>query len=97
MRNAADRIRAKHQVDRREWYRIENKTNDTATVYLFDEIGYDPWFDVGVPAQDFVKEISEIKAKRIELHINSPGGVAFPIDRVVRHRRWPLLRTWPTS
>ena len=77
MRNLADRIRAKHQADRREWYRIENKKNDTATVYLFDEIGYDPWFDVGVPAQDFVKEISEIKAKTIELHINSPGGVAF--------------------
>ena len=36
-----------------------------------------PWFDVGVPAQDFVKEIGEIKAKTIELHINSPGGVAF--------------------
>jgi hypothetical protein len=24
-------------------------------------------------------------------------GVLAAIDRVVRNRRWPLLRTWPTS
>lgn len=55
------------------WYSIENKKkDDTATVYIYDEIGF--W---GVDASTFVKELKDIDASNIDLHINSPGGEVF--------------------
>jgi ATP-dependent protease ClpP protease subunit len=54
------------------WYSIQNKKDDTAVVYIYDEIGF--W---GVEASQFVKEIADIDAKNIHLHINSPGGEVF--------------------
>lgn len=54
------------------WYRIESKASATTKVYIYDEIG---WF--GVTASDFVRELNEIDASQIELHINSPGGSVF--------------------
>src|SRR4051794_3721209 len=59
---------------RRDWYRIHNKKSDTVRIDLFDVIGYDPWWDEGISAAEFVKELNNIKASTIELHINSPGG-----------------------
>lgn len=56
----------------RDGYRIEAKAADEATVYLYDEIG---WF--GVPAEQFVKDLNDIKAKTINLRVNSPGGSVF--------------------
>jgi len=63
---------ARLRQGRTDWYRIANKAGDVAEVYLYDEIGY--W---GVTAKDFVDELREVTASRIELHINSPGGDAF--------------------
>ena len=57
---------------RTDWYRIENNSSATAKVYIYDEIGY-----VGVSAQDFVRDLNEVKASKIELHIDSPGGDVF--------------------
>lgn len=54
------------------WYRIENKAGDVATVHLFDEIGY-----FGVSAADFVRDLKDVTAGTIELHVNSPGGDVF--------------------
>jgi ATP-dependent Clp endopeptidase proteolytic subunit ClpP len=54
------------------WFRIENKAEKEATVYIHDEIGY-----YGVKASEFVKALNEITAKTINLHINSPGGNVF--------------------
>jgi ATP-dependent protease ClpP protease subunit len=68
---------AKLRSGRTDWYRIEAKA-DAATVWLFDEIGY-----FGVTAQDFVAELVQLDAKRITLHINSPGGDVF--DGVAIH------------
>lgn len=70
---ARDRIRAAARADAtgKKWYRIVNK-GATADVYLFDEIGY--W---GVTAQDFVKELRDLSATSITVHINSPGGDVF--------------------
>jgi ATP-dependent protease ClpP protease subunit len=70
-------LRAMNKTDRREWYRIENKKDEVARIDIYEAIGYDPWFDEGVGAKEFTKELREIKAARIELHINSPGGVAY--------------------
>lgn len=59
---------------RRDWYRIQNyvQGSDTASVYVYDEIGY--W---GVSASDFVRDLQGISAANIELHLNSPGGEVF--------------------
>jgi ATP-dependent Clp endopeptidase proteolytic subunit ClpP len=40
-------------------------------------IGEDFWTGGGVTAKSFQKELSDIKASQIDLHINSPGGVVF--------------------
>lgn len=54
-------------------YRIENKAGAVeATVYLYDEIG---WF--GVLAEDFVKDLTAIKAETVHIRLNTPGGDVF--------------------
>jgi len=60
-----------------QWYRIENfvSTEDgqtAASVYIYDEIG---WY--GVTAQDFVRDLMQVTAAEIHVHINSPGGDVF--------------------
>ena len=77
MRNVHPRLRAKSATASRDWYRIENKKDDTARIDVYDAIGYDPWWDEGIAVADFAKEVRAIKASKIELHINSPGGAAF--------------------
>lgn len=53
-------------------YRIENKTDKEATIYIYDEIG---WF--GVEASDFVKDLDDIKAEITHIRLNTPGGNVF--------------------
>ena len=54
-------------------YRIEARAQqDEATVYLYDEIS---WF--GIPVDEFVKDLNNIKAGTIHLRVNSPGGSVF--------------------
>jgi ATP-dependent protease ClpP protease subunit len=72
-----NRFMARQKADRRDWYRITNKKDDTARIDVYDAIGYDPWWDEGIAVGDFAKEVRAIKASKIELHINSPGGAAF--------------------
>lgn len=54
------------------WYRIENKADESSTVFLYDEIG--AW---GISAGDFAKELGEVTAKSIDLRLNTPGGEVF--------------------
>jgi ATP-dependent protease ClpP protease subunit len=77
LKDPRKRIKPALHGDKRQWYRIENKKEDRVVIDLFDEIGYDPWWDVGISTTDFLKELRAIKASTIELHINSPGGAAF--------------------
>jgi len=56
----------------KNWYRIENKAADEATIYVYDEIS--SW---GISANQFVKDLGEVKAGKINLRINSPGGNVF--------------------
>ncbi|HEV8569823.1 MAG TPA: head maturation protease, ClpP-related [Actinoplanes sp.] len=54
------------------WYEIRNTAGeDRARVDLYDAIGWDP-----TPAE-FVRDLRDIDAPIIELHINSPGGFVF--------------------
>jgi len=58
------------------WYSIKAKAKD-AEIWIYEEIGEDFWTGDGITAKKFQKELSEIKASQIDLHINSPGGLVF--------------------
>jgi ATP-dependent Clp endopeptidase proteolytic subunit ClpP len=57
------------------WFEIKAKS-DIAEVWLYDEIGKD-FFGDGVTAKEFLTELNAIKAPKIDMHINSPGGAVF--------------------
>lgn len=54
---------------------IRNKSDDTAEILLYDQIGED--FFGGVSAKTFAEQLKGVKAKTINLRINSPGGSVF--------------------
>lgn len=56
----------------KSWFRIVNKADGPAKVYIYDMIG--EW---GVSATDFVNELNDVTAPTIDLHINSEGGQVF--------------------
>ena len=51
---------------------IAAAANDEVDIMLYDEIG--PW---GVTASEFTRQLSAVKAKTINLRVNSPGGDVF--------------------
>ena len=59
-----------------KWYTINAKA-DKAEIWIYEMIGEDFWTGGGVTAKNFQKELSDIKASQIDLHINSPGGVVY--------------------
>jgi ATP-dependent Clp protease, protease subunit len=60
----------------KKWFEIIDKA-DRAEVWIYEEIGEDFWSGGGITAKGFQKELSDIKASQIDLHINSPGGLVF--------------------
>ncbi len=56
----------------RPWYTIRNVSDSEAEVAIRDIIGFG-----GVTAGDFASEFSSIKAKQINLRVNSDGGDVF--------------------
>ncbi|MDO8683115.1 MAG: Clp protease ClpP [Armatimonadota bacterium] len=57
------------------WYKIiynEADPEDVAEIFIYDEIGY-----FGCSAQDFAAALTQIKAKTINVRLNSPGGSVF--------------------
>jgi ATP-dependent Clp endopeptidase proteolytic subunit ClpP len=59
-----------------KWYEIKNKS-EKAEIWIYEEIGGDFWGEGGITAKSFQKELAEIKASQIDMHINSPGGLVF--------------------
>ena len=57
-------------------FRVDNVSQDEATVWLYDMIVSDSFFG-GVSAIDFAREMTAINAGTIHLRINSPGGEVF--------------------
>ena len=70
----------KHGRHIKDWFRIENAIDDSADVYIFDQIT-DPimseLFGVGISAMTIVRELQGLRGKTINLHIDSPGGDIF--------------------
>jgi ATP-dependent Clp endopeptidase proteolytic subunit ClpP len=56
----------------KNWYSITNKSEQSAEVFIYDEIGM--W---GISAKAFLDELKSVGNRHIELHINSPGGEVF--------------------
>ena len=54
-------------------YKIENKTTEEATVYIYSMIG--GWF--GIDHEEWIKEFNSIDASTIHLRIDSDGGDVF--------------------
>lgn len=56
--------------DLRGWYRITNQTQaDTVDIYIHDDIS-----EKGITAKDFTRDLRDITASNIELHLNTAGG-----------------------
>ncbi len=64
---------ASKNVDSESWYRIVAAANNSAEIYIYDEIG--GW---GVSARQFAMELRALgDVRNIVLHIHSPGGDVF--------------------
>jgi ATP-dependent protease ClpP protease subunit len=59
-------------IDPRARYRIEAKADTSAEVWIYDDIGW-----LGTTAQAFARELRDVTADAITVHLNSPGGDAF--------------------
>lgn len=62
--------------DNGDWYRISNAASDMAEIFIYGVIGSD-WMPGDVTADQFVKDLKNISASTINLHINSPGGMVW--------------------
>lgn len=60
--------------EKTQWFKIKNESSDSADLFLYDVIG-DPWGENGIAK--VLDQIRAIKAKKINLRINSPGGYVF--------------------
>lgn len=72
----------------RNWYSIEAKDDgneSSADIYIFDYIGY--W---DISARRFINELKALDVDKINLHINSPGGLVFDgiaIQNSLKHHK----------
>lgn len=73
------------------WYDIKAKA-EKAEIWIYEFIGKDFWSGEGLTAKDFQKELAQVKAPQIDLHVNSPGGDVF--DGVTIHN---LLKQHPAN
>lgn len=56
-----------------KWYEIKaSVAEDTDEIYIYDEIG--GW---GIQAKEFIDDLNQITAKKIDLRLNTPGGSVF--------------------
>ena len=56
-----------------KYYALEKKENK-AELYVFGSITAHPWREKDKDAYGLVKELSELEADEIDVHINSNGG-----------------------
>lgn len=62
----------------KEAMRIINLSPDTTEVFVYGEIGMPEWWgEGGVTANGFLRELSHITTKNIDVRINSGGGSVF--------------------
>lgn len=85
-----------HSKTSDDWYRIENVDEDAADVYIFDAITspiLSEVLGVGISALSFIRAVSGLQGKRLNVHINSPGGDFFQamgIYNALRQHKAPV-------
>lgn len=61
----------------KQWFNLQ-KTEETATIYILEQIGEDWWTGDGLTAKAFIDAVTALgDVSEINLHINSPGGDVF--------------------
>jgi ATP-dependent Clp protease, protease subunit len=86
-RSAFDAISHLNKAGSGEWYRIgqTNAATREADILIYDAIG---WF--GISAADFARDLAEVDADVINLHLNSGGGSIFDgigiYNQLVQHK-----------
>lgn len=56
-----------------KWFEVRNATDESADIYLYDVIG--GWD--GTDAKAIIDTLKALKSKKLNVHINSPGGSVF--------------------
>lgn len=78
-------------LEKPDWYKIENVTDDEAEILIYDAIGW-PFND----AADFIQAIRGITSQKITIRINSPGGDVFDgiaiSNAIASHPSKPITR-----
>lgn len=78
-------------LEKPDWYKIENVTDDEAEILIYDAIGW-PFND----AAEFIQAIRGITSKKITIRINSPGGDVFDgiaiSNAIASHPSKPITR-----
>lgn len=59
------------------WFEIRNATEESADIFIYDVIGDGGFFGGGVSARDVVEQLKNLKTRKINLRVNSPGGSVF--------------------
>lgn len=60
------------------WFEMKENGDNSADIYLYDEIGKDWVDDMGTSSKEFVAALAELSGTElITVHINSPGGSVF--------------------
>jgi ATP-dependent protease ClpP protease subunit len=80
-------LAAQNQAREHGWYAIKNAAGE-ADVYIYGVIG-GSFFDEGVDAKQFVQEFRDLRADKIIVRVNSPGGNvddAVAIHNAIRDR-----------
>lgn len=59
-------------------YSVRNSAPNEADVYIYEEIGFENWDGTGITAKQIAKDLQAAgNLDRINVHINSPGGLVF--------------------
>lgn len=66
-------VQAQERAQKNGWYRMRNLADGEAEVFIYDVIGAS-FFDDGITASEFVRELRALEADRIHVRVNSPGG-----------------------
>lgn len=62
----------------KQWFNLTKETDQTATIYILEQIGEDWWTGDGLTAKAFIDAVTALgDVSQINLHINSPGGDVF--------------------
>ncbi len=69
-------LAAQNQAHKDGWYSISNLAKDEAEVWIYGVIG-GSFFDEGIEALQFARDLKALNAKTIHVRVNSPGGSVF--------------------